>query len=150
MTSVIPKFEKGPVTYEVASAVTGGRLVQARTDGKIEHAAAGSTKVLGVASRNARPFAESDQSGTTVQGYPYHDASVGAVTPHVAVYKSPYIVPVAFAAAAAFGAALKAAADGRVTPWITGTDPADLIIGYSESTVTTASTDPNGLVKLTR
>lgn len=151
MTSVIPRFGDGPVTYEVVEAVKGGQVVEARAAGKIGVAAAGSTTVLGVASKDANTAANNTaaQSGTTTQGYPFVDTSAYLVSPFVAVYDHEQ-VPVTYAAACAFGKRVKAAAAGKVTPWVSGTDAADLIIGTCAEPAGITVVDQVGLVRLGR
>lgn len=118
MSGVHYTLQHGPDTFEVNAAVIGGMLVEPDgSTGKIKPAAAGSTKVLGVAANDANP------TGTdTATNFANH-------RPHVAVYYSPVDIKVTYAGAATFGAKLKAAANGQVTPWVSGTDAADLIVG---------------------
>lgn len=151
MTSVIPKFGDGPVTYEVAEAVKGGQVVEARTGGKIGVAAAGSTTVLGVASKDANTAANNTaaQSGTTTQGYPFVDTGAYLVSTTVAVWDHEQ-VPVTYSAACAFGKAVKAAANGQVAPWVSGTDAADLIIGRCAEPAGVAAGATVGLIRLGR
>lgn len=151
MSTVIPRHESGPVTYEVVEAVKGGQVVEARAAGKIGVAAAGSTTVLGVASKDANTAANNTaaQSGTTAQGYPFVDTSAYLVSPYVAVYDHE-IVPVTFAGAVAFGKKVKAAASGKVALWVSGTDAADLIIGTCVEPAGITAADQVGLVRLGR
>ena len=151
MTSVIPKFGPGPVTYEVVEAVKGGQVVEARAAGKIGVAAAGSTTVLGVASKDANTVANNTaaQSGTTTQGYPFVDTSAYLVSQYVAVHSEGHL-PVTFTGATAFGKAVKAAALGKVSPWVSGTDAADLIIGVCAEPAGITAADQVGLVRLSR
>src|SRR5690554_6578388 len=114
MSSVVPKFGPGPVTYEVAEAIKGGQVVEARDEGKIGVAAAGSTTVLGVAAKDAAPSVNAE--GTTSTGFPVVDVSAVYVTPYTAVWSSPNHVPVVFSEACGFGEAVIAAADGQVAP----------------------------------
>lgn len=105
------KWEKGPVTRQVNTAVVGGDVVQVRTDGKIEKAAAGSFTVIGVALADAAPAASGE--GTTSYGAPVLDISLPG--DRVAVARGCW-VKVSYAAAASDGAKLIAAANGTVTP----------------------------------
>lgn len=112
MAGVIPRFTTGPVTYTVVEAVKGGQLVEGRAGSKIGVAGAGSTKVLGVATRDAVPTvntAGTDQFGNQVLIVEANVSQFVAVG-HAAEY------PVTYAAAAAFGDPLIAAANGQVTP----------------------------------
>ena len=147
MAGVIPKFGPGPVTYEVVEAVKGGQVVEGRAAGKIGVAAAGSTTVLGVASKDAAPTYTA--SGTTGQGFPSVDTSAGYVTPYVAVHGEGHL-PVEFTAAVAFGKAVKAAAAGKVAPWVSGTDAADLIIGTCREPGGITAAAQVGLIKISR
>lgn len=126
----------GPETYEVASAVKGGMVIQARTDGKVEKAGAGSVKVLGVAEIDAKPYA----NPVSTDGDGFETINLSPLPDHTTVGFGRY--PVTYAADAAFGVALKAAANGTVTPWISGTDAANLIIGKCD--------EPGGVVVLTK
>lgn len=135
MAGVVPKFGLGKtITCDVVEPVTGGQVVEARaasgaaTQHPVGVAAAGSTTVKGVALLDATNAA---QSATLVYPLP--------VSTTVA---QEGVVPVTFAANAADGQALKAAATGKVTPWVSGTDASNLIIGYCEQAggVTSAGT----------
>lgn len=145
MTGVVPRFGPGPVTYEVAEAVVGGQLVEARANGLIGVAGATSRVVLGIATRNARPASSAD--GTTATGYPVTDLSHDLVTPYVAVGKEGEW-PVTFTADAAFGVPVRAAANGTVVPWVTADGP-DAIVGRcTQPGGVVIATNPVGLVKL--
>lgn len=123
MAGVVPRYERGPVTYEVVEAVVGGQLVEARTGSKVGVAAASSLKVLGVATKDARPV--TDPSGTTAYGAPVIDVSMP--TQYVAVASSG-IFPVTYSAAATFGDALVATANGQVGP-AGATPDARMVVG---------------------
>lgn len=118
MAGVLPVYERGPATYTANVPITGGQLVMPDTGGTIKPATAGATTVLGVARDDALPAG----SGSPL--------NLGTARPEVAVYTGPEEVPVTFAANAAFGVKVKAAANGQVTPWVSGTDAADLIVGH--------------------
>lgn len=115
----VPIVEKngGPTTYTPANneAIRGGLLVEARAAGRIGAAAAGSFVVLGVALNDAQA-PEQLVTGPTVdaQGRNVLNAAVFPTT--VAVAHSGDVVPVTYAANAAFGQKLIAAANGTVTP----------------------------------
>jgi len=144
MSGVIPRYERGPITYTVVEAVKGGQIVEARASSVVGVAAAGSTTVLGVATKDALP--EASRSSTDAFGFPVYNEV--ALTQYVAVGVGFY--PVVYAANAAFGKRLKAAAAGKVTPWVSGTDAADLIIGYcaEPAGVTSAGGTTVGLAKI--
>lgn len=134
MPGVTPTYQwNQSITYQAAEAIAGGLLVEARTGGGtggtpglVGIAAAGSTKVLGVASRDAKPFNAAAPYGTNQDGFPVVDIS--GVGQYVAVWNHCGI-GVTYAAAANFGDLLKAAAGGKVTPLVIGTDNAALVIG---------------------
>lgn len=126
MSGVTPRYTvDAPITYTVKSdkAVVGGQLLEVVSGGVVQPASAGSATVVGVATKNARgtydPYSE------TSEGDFLMDASgVGnQVTAERGYFK------VTYAANATVGAKLKAAADGQVTPWASGTDDASLIVG---------------------
>jgi hypothetical protein len=114
MSAVLPRFTAGPRTYDVVEAVTGGQLVEARTNG-VGVAGAASVKVLGIAMKDATNAAPA----TT-------NADPTPSTCPVA-YEGEFVVT--YAAAANFGDRLKAAATGQVTPMVLGTDADHLCIG---------------------
>lgn len=115
MSAITVIFEKGPRTYTVTEAVAGGQLVEGRTSSAVGVAGAGSTTVLGVALKDA-----TNATPSATDAYPLN-ATV-PVARDVEVYMT-------YAANCAFGKAVKAAASGQVTPWVSGTDAADLIVG---------------------
>lgn len=127
-----PVFEHGPDTHEVQAVVKGGQLVSVGTGGKVKVAAATEEKgtVLGVATKDSAPVGTSYES-TNVYGYPVTDASVPQQYTPV-YYRG--IHRLTFAANAAFGDPVKAAANGQVTPYL-GTDTnTELIVGYCRET----------------
>lgn len=145
MSGVTPKYVHGPVTYEVVESVTGGLLVEARAASKVGLAAAGSTKVLGIATKDARPT--SNPYSTNADGYPVVDIS--GITKYVAVGSAGHW-PCVYAANAAFGDALVAAAGGKVTP-AAATPDARTIIGYcAEPAGVTSTGTTTGLTKIVR
>lgn len=126
MSGIVPRYNvDAAVTYVVkpGQTVTGGLLVEATTTG-VQAASAGSTKVLGVATKDAIGT-PSDGTGTTSYGAFSFDTS--GPQNLVAVAHGHFVV--AYSAAATFGAKLKATAAGTVAPWVSGTDAADLIVG---------------------
>lgn len=124
MSGVVPRFETGPITYTVAEAVKGGQLVEARASSLVGVAAAGSKLVLGVATKDALP--DASRESTDSFGFPVYNEV--ALSQYVAVGVGFY--PVTYAADAAFGEKLKAAALGKVTPFVEAADTADMIVGY--------------------
>lgn len=119
MAGVKPYIERGPASYTVSSAVTGGQLVMPdSTTGLIKTATANATTVLGVAADDAVA------AGTGAAN------DYSTLRPEVSVYTAPADIRVTFAANAAFGVKVKAAASGQVTPWLTASDAADLIVGH--------------------
>jgi hypothetical protein len=127
---------EGPETYEVDSAVKGGMIIQAKSNGKVEKAGAGSLLVLGVAETDAKPYA--NPVSTDADGF--ETINLSPLPDHVAVGLGRY--PVTYAANCGFGVLLKAAANGTVTPWVSGTDDASLIIGKCD--------EPGGVVVATK
>lgn len=127
--SVSPKFgDAGSlrVSYTCAAAVTAARLVERVAGARlVQHAAAGSLKVVGVAVHDV-PAARA-----TIQGPQVGDG-------HELTVISGVVIPVDFAAAAAEGDDLIAAANGQVTPLAAagGATAADInnaraIVGYA-------------------
>lgn len=127
MSGSLPHYKLGPDSYQVSATVHGGALVVA--DGSsaltVSTAGAGAANVLGVAGNDAAPIPD-QSSSTTSYGSPLLDIS--ELPDYVAVYHG-CDMHVTYAAAATFGALLKSAATGQVTPWISGTDAAGLIVG---------------------
>ncbi len=130
MAGVRPYLERGPATYTANVLVAGGQLVMPDTGGTIKPATAGAATVLGVAADDAAPV--SSRTATNFASY----------RPEVAVYTAPADVAVTFAANASFGVKVKAAANGQATPWISGTDAADLIIGHVSEPAGATSGNP--------
>lgn len=125
-------------TYEAVGVtnVAGGNLVVPSTattsDPSLQAATvagAGALNCIGVAVDDAITVQNRAalETGTGGDGYAFIDVAIQDAT--FTVYNHDE-VPVVYAAAAAFGARLKCAAAGAVTPWITGTDNAELIIGW--------------------
>lgn len=121
MSGINPTFlEGGPDTVTVSVAVTGGQLLMADTSnvGQAKPSTAGAATCIGVALADGQPLsARTNLNFSTARNV-------------VAIAYGGMDVPgVTYAANANWGAKLKAAATGQVTPWISGTDAADLIIG---------------------
>lgn len=94
--------------------------------------------VLGVSAKSCVTEANqaADAVGDEGYGYPFVDVSVP--TARTTVWKQ-CVVPVTFTAAAvAFGVKLCAAANGAVRAWVSGTDPADSIVGESRCVMSAA------------
>lgn len=128
MSGVVPKFVRGPITYEVVATVVGGNVVEAGAGGKIQPCSAGSTICLGVALGDAK--AQTDHSAdTNPDGFPVLDISL--IDQYVAVGgRGDFFSEVAYTGNVAFGKAVKCGAAGSVLAWVSGTDAADLIVGY--------------------
>lgn len=137
--------QEGPETYPVSEAIKGGMIVAGHTDGKARKGTAGDTKVLGVAEIDAKPAT----SGITTDADGFETINISPISEVVTVGFGRY--PVTYAADCAFGKALKAAANGTVTPWVTGVDAADLIIGYcDEPAGVVVATNAKGLANISR
>lgn len=125
MPAVAQITKTGPRTYTPAEALLGGQLVEGRGSGRIGVAAAGSTRVLGVALTDAIAPEAVSTTATVVNGRP---TLLAAILPTaVAIAYSGDEVPVTYTAAAAFGDALIAAAGGQVTPAGAGADPRAIV-----------------------
>lgn len=113
-----------------SSVVLGGLLVEATTGGVVQVAGAASTTVLGVAEHNANggPDVTVTGTGTGTDYYTLNTQAGGPYGANLTVGVGHYYVT--YAAAAAFGQLLKAAAGGAVTPFVSGTDTnPSLIVG---------------------
>lgn len=127
MSGIVPTFVRGPLTYEVTEAIAGGQLVEARAASKVGVAAAGSTVVLGVAMGDAKPVTD-HSSDVNFDGFPLLDTSI--VDQYVAVGGRGEFYRLTYQGATGFGKAVKVGTSGHPTPWVSGTDAADLIVGY--------------------
>lgn len=110
MSPAIPQVRKtGPKSYPCVQAIVGGQLAEGRatSGGGAGPAAAGSVRVLGVAINDAVPALVTDPVNGVLDTAP--------TGTRVGVAKN-VEVPVTYAAAAAFGDKLIAAANGAVTP----------------------------------
>lgn len=130
----VPRTESGDaMVYEATGVVNGGDLVvpsgTATNPGKqgIAQAGANAANVVGVASRRAEPVANQNLTSTDGDGYPV--VYPNPVSELVTVYKNCVIDVVYTAVAVAYGVKLKAAANGQVAAWVSGTDAANLIVG---------------------
>lgn len=126
MSGIRPRLSHvGPNTYKVGEAIKGGMIVQGHADGLLRKGTADSLIVLGVAEVDAKPYANpvsTDSDGfETINTSPLpEETSVG-----FGRYE------VTFTADTAWGQALKAGANGAVTPVAADGDPR-LIIGYCD------------------
>lgn len=132
MAGVTPRYSvDAPITYTVKSDqhVVGGDLVEVVTGGVIQPASAGSGTVVGVATKNARGAFTA--TGTTGEG----DFLLDASGPPSSVAVERGYFKMTFVGATTVGAKLKAAVattngvTGGVTPWVSGTDGAEKIVG---------------------
>ncbi len=123
-------------TYKPAVGVTviGGQLVEGRASARIGPAVAGSLRCLGVAVGDATA-PESLVTGAVAQGG-RQVVNAAPLATLVAVVSGGAEVPVTYAAPAAFGELLIAAANGQVTP--AGAAP-------DARTIVGRCTEPNGV-----
>lgn len=106
--AAIPQVRKtGPKSYPAAGAIAGGQLVEGRAGSVAGVAAAGSVRVLGVALNDAVATLVTDPVNGVLNTAPTET--------RVNVARGEEL-PVTYAAAAVFGDALVAAANGQVTP----------------------------------
>jgi hypothetical protein len=139
MAGATPAFDRGPVTYEVNVAVTGGQLVEVDgVTGKVKPATAGTAVCLGVATTDAIPTATNQNPTGTILVHPK--------PPHVAVAYSG-VWRLTAGAAIAFGVLVKTAANGTVVTWVSGTDAAGLIVGRCVDSAGIAN-GAKGLIRL--
>jgi hypothetical protein len=143
MSGNLPHYKIGPASCQVSALVTGGMLVAADASPAttVSPAGVGSILVLGVAGNDAAPIPnQAGATDTAAGGAPLVDISV--LPDYTAVYGAGYDMHVTYAVNCAFGTLLKAAANGTVTPWVSGTDTnAALIVGRC--------TQPGGVVTAT-
>ena len=111
------KRKTGPRSFEVAENVAAGQVCEGRAASQIGVAGADSTKVLGVAIDDAVPTSafQAEPVGGVLNANPKPNRAGLAYGGDE--------VPVTYAAAAAFGDKLKAAAAGQVTPMLAADDP---------------------------
>jgi len=126
MPGVVPAYPCGPITFEVSANVVGGQLVVPDgTTQKVKPSVGGDATVLGIATKDAVPSATSQDSTVPISQNAFN---FSPVSPYVAV-AGDGTWPMTAAAAIAFGALVKAAAAGAVTPFVEGTDDASLVVG---------------------
>lgn len=149
MAGTLPHLKAGPDSYQVSAAVAGGTLVAADASGTtVSTAGAESLLVLGVAANSAAPIpTQAGATDTLAGGAPLLDISVAP--DYVAVYHGADM-HVTYAANAAFGVHLKAAANGTVTPWVSGTDtlPATIVGRCTQPGGVTISTNAVGRARI--
>lgn len=142
MSAVPIVTKQGPRTYTPAdnSVILGGQLVEGSTGGRIVVATAGSLRVLGAATNDAvapedfPPADATDALGRSVVSF------VPVATSTAVVYGGMETI-VTYAADAAFGQKLIAAANGTVTP-AGATPDARTLVG--------TCTEPGGVVVATK
>lgn len=121
MSAVAMREMTGPQSYVPAEQILGGQVVEARGSSRVGVAAAGSVAVLGIAVTdgiNPEAFV------STPAGSNPPVLNAAQLPNHVTVARSGIeVYGVTYAAAAAFGARLKAAANGQVTPMASTDDP---------------------------
>lgn len=147
-------FKEGPLTYTPAdnSTIKGGDVVAAGSAGRCVVAGAGALNVLGIALNDA--IAPEDVT-SAASGDPLTLAAVPANTKVAVAYGGMIVDGVTYAADAAEGVALVAAANGDVTPltgFAAGQDQANVnfatIVGYcAEPGGVTVSTKATGRVR---
>lgn len=108
--------KQGPATFTPAdnAAVTGGHLVEAVAPDRVQLAGAASVKVLGIAVIDGIAPEDLVLTPTTVNGRSVLNTAV--LPTKVSVVYGGMEAPCEYAAAAAFGDLLVAAANGTVTP----------------------------------
>lgn len=143
MPGVVPKFVDGPITYPVKATVRGGRLVEGAVadvdGGVVQEAGAASTKVLGVATKDARK----PVNPTTADSFGNPITDLTQITNEVAVGVGVY--PVTYTADCAFGTPLVAGAAGTVTPAGATPDARTVIGQCREPLGVVFATNPVGL-----
>lgn len=139
----------GPRTYTPIdnAVIKGGQVVEATTTpGRIQPAGAGSLKVLGVATLDAiAPEDVTNGQGTASDGRPVV-AAIPQNTKTAVAYGGDE-VPVEYAANAAFGEYLIAAANGKVTPAGATPDARTLIGRCTEPGGVVVATNAFGLMR---
>ena len=127
MGSIQPRFTNGPRTYEAVEVFAGGVLLEARAGG-VDNPGCGvaadvSTKVIGVAQKDANP------AGGTPR-VPVAGVLDQTLAPKEVAVISDGFVPLKYAVAAAYGVRLVSAGAGAVKPFVSGTHTADQVIGW--------------------
>ena len=149
MPGAVPVYREGPVTFttNATATIVGGQLVE--SDGAspalVRPASAGSLVCIGVATNDA--VGASVSQVPTVPGTDSPVVNVAIVQPYVAV-ATDGVWLLTYAAAATFAARLKCAANGQVTPWISGTDNPELIVGICYEPAGVSGPSIQGQVRL--
>jgi hypothetical protein len=125
MPGQVARLTTGPETCEVVENIIGGQLVEYRAASKVGVAGAASAVVAGWATQDAAPLSAATSS-TDAWGNAVLSTNLPAA--YLAVQKVGE-VKVTAAAVCAVGILVKAAANGQVTPWTSGTDGAEKIVG---------------------
>lgn len=123
-----PRFEKGPITFQVGAPVAVGQLGMpgsGGTAGLVIPASAGITTCLGVATTDGLPAGTSNVS-TTPEGWPI--LNVGLADENVAFARHG-VYKLQASGAFGFGDHVKTGANGTVVRWVPGTDLAELQVG---------------------
>lgn len=149
MAAVAQYRKTGPSTYspKQGQTVKGGQVVEATTvSGRIQPAAAGSFLVLGVALTDAIAPEDVVTGPTTgADGRPV--TALFALPTTVAVADRGVEVQVTYAANAAFGQKLIAAANGTVTPAGATPDARTIVGTCTQPAGVVVGTSPLGLMK---
>ncbi|AYB69350.1 scaffolding protein [Mycobacterium phage Gravaillia] len=148
MSGVAQYRKAGPRTFTPAATkfIRGGRVVEATTGGRIQEAAAGSVRTLGVALTDAIAPEDVVTTPTTdAHGRPV-TALYGLPTT-VAVADAGIEVKVTYAANANFGDRLVAAANGTVTPAGEDVDPRAIVGKCTEPKGVVVGTNAVGLME---
>lgn len=149
MSGMLPHYRLGPDSYQVSAQVLGGQLVvpDAGPATTVSVAGAAAINVLGVAGIDAAPIVS--QAGNTT-GYGQSLTDISVLPDYTSVYAGPADCHVTYAANAAFGQLLKAAALGTVTPWVSGTDtnPATIVGRCTQPGGVTISANAVGRMRL--
>jgi hypothetical protein len=128
------RTKTGPSTGVPAEAIAGGQVIEGRASGRVGVAGAASVKVLGIAITDGIAPESQVLTSTVVGGRAVLNA---AQLPTVISYADRgQEVPCVYAAVAAYGEKLIAAAGGKVTP-AGATPDARTIVG--------TCTEPNGV-----
>lgn len=138
----------GPRTYTPKSGVSikGGQLVEGTTGSRIQVAAAGTFKCVGVALTDAIAPEDLVLGPTTgADGRPVLNTAV--LPTKVACAYGGTEVPVTYAANAAFGDYLIAAANGTVTPAGANPDARTIVGRCTEQAGVVVATNPVGLMR---
>lgn len=147
--STVPIVKKtGPATYVPASgtSILGGQVVAGSGSSRVVVAGAASTRVLGIAVTDGIAPEQLTTDPTTSGDVTTLNAA--QARPYVTVaYGGAEVDGVTYAANAAFGERLKAAANGTVTPMAAGDDPMLEVGVCTEPGGVVVGTKATGLVR---